>query len=97
MTIGNPGFCLALCLTWRTFRGELQYVGDVREQKIKRWPVITWEIGGVRLEDELYAVVTFFYFEILKQFVSFFFIKFFESFNIYLSRISGKYVLHFTV
>ena len=33
--IGNPAFCLALYLTGVHFRGELQHVGDVSEQKIK--------------------------------------------------------------
>ena len=33
--IGNPAFCLALYLTGVHFRGELQYVGHVGEQKIK--------------------------------------------------------------
>ena len=35
VTIGNPAFCLALYLTGVHFRGELQHVGDVSEQKIK--------------------------------------------------------------
>ena len=35
VTIGNPAFCLALYLTDVRFRGELQHVGDVSEQKIK--------------------------------------------------------------
>ena len=34
MTIGNPAFCLFLHLTGVHFRGELQHVGDVNEQKI---------------------------------------------------------------
>ena len=33
MTIVNPAFCLTLCLTGVHFRGELQHVGDVNEQK----------------------------------------------------------------
>ena len=33
MTIGNPAFCLFLSLTGVHFRGELQQVGDVIEQK----------------------------------------------------------------
>ena len=32
---GNPAFCLFLYLTGVYFRGELQHVGDVSEQKIK--------------------------------------------------------------
>ena len=35
MTIGNPAFFLALCLTGVHFRGELQHVAHVGEQKIK--------------------------------------------------------------
>ena len=49
MKIGNPAFCLALYLTGVHFRGDLQPVGDVREQKIKCGPIRTREIGGVRL------------------------------------------------
>ena len=53
--IGNPAFCLFLYLTGVDFRGELQHVGDVSEQKIKCWPIRTQEIGGIRLKDGLYA------------------------------------------
>ena len=49
VTIGNPAFCLFLYLTGVHFRGELQHVGDVREQKIKYWTIRIQEIGGVRL------------------------------------------------
>ena len=49
MIVGNPAFCLPLYLTGVHFRGELQYVGDVSEQKIKCGPIRTREIGGVRL------------------------------------------------
>ena len=35
MTIGNPAFGVTLYLTGVHFRGELQYVGHVGEQKIK--------------------------------------------------------------
>ena len=35
VTIGNPAFCLFLYLTGVHFRGELQHIGDVSEQKIK--------------------------------------------------------------
>ena len=35
MTTGNPAFCLLLNLTGVHFRGELQHVGDVSEQKYK--------------------------------------------------------------
>ena len=48
MTIGNPGFCVALYLTGVHFRGDLQPVGDVSEQKIKCGPIRTRGIGGVR-------------------------------------------------
>ena len=48
VTIGHPAFFL-LYLTEVHFRGELQHVGDVSEQKIKCWPIRTREIGGVRL------------------------------------------------
>ena len=35
VTIGKPAFCLFLSLTGVHFRGELQQVGDVIEQKVK--------------------------------------------------------------
>ena len=35
VTIGNPAFCLFLYLSGVHFRGELQHLGDVWEQKIK--------------------------------------------------------------
>ena len=35
VTIENPAFCLFLYLTGVHFRGELQPVGDVSEQKLK--------------------------------------------------------------
>ena len=54
MTIGNPASCLALYLTGVHFRGELQHVGHVGGQKIKCRPIRTREMGGVRLQDELY-------------------------------------------
>ena len=41
MTIGNPAFFVALCLTGVHFRGELQDVGDVSEQKVKCEPIRT--------------------------------------------------------
>ena len=56
MTIGNPTFYLALHLTGVHFRGELQHVGDDGECKIKCGPIRTREIGGVRLQDELYVI-----------------------------------------
>ena len=46
---GNPSFCLSLYLTGVHFRGELQHVGNVSEQKIKCWSIGTQEIGGVTL------------------------------------------------
>ena len=55
MTIGNPGFFLALYLTGVHFRAELQHVGDVSEQKFKCRPIRTREIGGVRLSEALYV------------------------------------------
>ena len=47
VTIGNLAFCLALYLTGVHFRGELQHVGYVSEQKFKCQPIRTREIGGV--------------------------------------------------
>ena len=47
MTIENLAFCLALYLTGVHFRGKLQYVGYVSEQKFKCQPIRTREIGGV--------------------------------------------------
>ena len=41
VTIGNPAFCPALYLTGVHFRGELQHVGNVSEQKIKCRPIRT--------------------------------------------------------
>ena len=49
VTIGNPAFCLGLYLTRVHFRGELQHVGYVGEEKIKCRLIRTWEIAGVRL------------------------------------------------
>ena len=49
VTVGNPAVCLFSYLTDVHFRGELQHVGDVSEQKIKCWPIGTREIGGFRL------------------------------------------------
>ena len=37
-TIGNPAFCRAIYLTGVHFRGELQHVGHLGEQKIKCRP-----------------------------------------------------------
>ena len=34
VTFGNPAFCLFLYLIVVHFRGELQHIGDVSEQKI---------------------------------------------------------------
>ena len=56
-TIGNPSFCLVLYLTGVYFRGTLQHVGHVGGQKIKYRPIRTREIGSVRLQEELYALV----------------------------------------
>ena len=52
MTIGNPGFYLTLYLTGVYFRGELQYIGHVGEQKIKCRPIRTRQIAGVRLLED---------------------------------------------
>ena len=38
VTIGNPTFCLAFYLTGVHFRGKLQHVGHVGEQKLKCRP-----------------------------------------------------------
>ena len=46
--IGNPAFCLASYLTGVHFRGELEQVGIVSEEKIKCRPNRTRKIGGVR-------------------------------------------------
>ena len=56
VTTGNPAFCLAFYLTGVHFRGELQHVGDVSEQKIMFRPIRVREIGGVRLLHELYVL-----------------------------------------
>ena len=49
MTIGNPAFYLTLHLTGVNFRGKLQHVGHVSEQKVTCRPIRPREIGGVRL------------------------------------------------
>ena len=49
VTIGNPTFCLAFYSTGVHFRGELQHVGHLGEQKIKYRPIRTREIVGARL------------------------------------------------
>ena len=49
VTIENPTFCLAFYLTGVHFRGELQHVGHVGEQKIKFRSIRTREVAGVRL------------------------------------------------
>ena len=55
MTIGNPAFCFFLYLIGVHFRGELQHVDDVSQQKIKCRPIRTREIGGVTLSDVRYV------------------------------------------
>ena len=55
VTIGNPAFCFLLYLTGVHFRGELQHIGDISQQKIKFQPIRTREIGGVTLSDVLYV------------------------------------------
>ena len=57
VTIENPAFCIALYLIVIHFRGELQHVGDVSEQKIKCRPIRTRTIGGARLSVELYVKI----------------------------------------
>ena len=47
MTIGNPAFV--------HFRGELQHVGAIIQQKIKCQPIRTREIGGATLSDVPYV------------------------------------------
>ena len=54
MTIRIPAFCLAFYLASAHFGGELQHFGHMGEQKIKRWPIRTREITGVKLQDQLY-------------------------------------------
>ena len=49
MTIGKPAFCFALYITGVHFRGKLQHVGDISEQKIKCGPIRTREMGAARL------------------------------------------------
>ena len=56
MAIGNRAFSLALYLIGILFRGELQHVVDVSEQKFKCRPIRTREIGGVRLSEELNGI-----------------------------------------
>ena len=51
VTIENPALCLTLYLTGALFRGELQHVRDVSEQKIKCRSIRTREIGSVRLSE----------------------------------------------
>ena len=48
LIIGNPAFCLASYLTGAHFRGELQQVGIVSQQKIKCRPSRTRKIVGLR-------------------------------------------------
>ena len=50
-----PAFCLTFRLTGVHFRGELQRVGDVSEQKFKYGPIRTWEITDIKLSHELYV------------------------------------------
>ena len=56
MTIGNPTFWLTLYLTGVHFGGDLLHVGHVGGQKIKCGPIRTQEIGGARLQEELYVI-----------------------------------------
>ena len=45
LTNWYPTFCLTLYLAGAHFRAELQYVGDVGEQKIKYGPILSREIN----------------------------------------------------
>ena len=56
LIIGNSAFYLALYLTGVHFRGELQQVSTVSEQKLNCRPNRTRKIGGFRLSDELYGL-----------------------------------------
>ena len=60
VTIGNRAFCVVLYLTGAHFWGELQHTGHVGGQKMKCRPMRTQEIGGVRLQDELYDYLQYF-------------------------------------
>ena len=51
----NWKLSLPRLLTGVYFQGKLQHIGDVSEQKIKCRSLRTREIGGARLQDELYA------------------------------------------
>ena len=53
MTIGNQTFCLFLYLTGVHFRGELQHIGDVSQQKSHIG--FTLVTHGVTLSDVLHA------------------------------------------
>ena len=53
VTIENPAFCLALCLTGVRFRGKLQHVVAVSQQKFQYRPIRTRKIGGIRLSEAL--------------------------------------------
>ena len=55
VTIGNPAFCLFFYFSGVHFRGELQHVGDVSQQKIKFRTIIAQELGGVTLSDVLWG------------------------------------------
>ena len=57
LSMRQSAFCLPLHLTSVHFRGELQYLGHVDGQKIKCQPIRNREIGGVKLQDELYDSV----------------------------------------
>ena len=53
-------FSPRLYLTGVNFRGELQHVGHVSEQKMKFGPIRNWEITNITLLDKLYANNIFF-------------------------------------
>ena len=57
MTIVHPAFCLFLHLTGVHLQGEVQYGGDVSQQKIKCPPIRTRETGDVVLPHVPYGTV----------------------------------------
>ena len=56
--MGNPAFCLTFYITGVHFRGKLQQVGHVGEQRLKCRPIRTREIARVRLYKELYVILS---------------------------------------
>ena len=58
VTMGNPAFSLTFCFTVVHFRGKLQQVDHVGEQRLKCQPIRTREIARVRLYKELYVMLS---------------------------------------